>query len=135
MGSGSTARHILSLDTRSRTVVSFSPRPLYLQGKSLCAHWVGGWVGPRAGLDASVKRKCLTLCRESNPGRPAPSLVTILTELPRLPLLKINRIEIMKLVIMTLLQIYFPVDHCSVSLRPWYCIVIALGQLTKQRWV
>jgi len=20
-------------------------------------HWIGGWVGPRAGLDAAVKRK------------------------------------------------------------------------------
>jgi hypothetical protein len=24
-------------------------------------HWIGGWVGPRAGLDAAEKRKILTL--------------------------------------------------------------------------
>jgi hypothetical protein len=24
-------------------------------------HWIGGWVGPRAGLDAVEKRKFLTL--------------------------------------------------------------------------
>jgi hypothetical protein len=24
-------------------------------------HWIGGWVGPRAGLDAAEKRKFLTL--------------------------------------------------------------------------
>jgi hypothetical protein len=24
-------------------------------------HWIGGWVGPRAGLDATDKRKFLTL--------------------------------------------------------------------------
>jgi hypothetical protein len=38
-------------------------------------HYVGGWVVPRAGLDAVEKRKILH-CRESNPGRPArtPSL-------------------------------------------------------------
>jgi hypothetical protein len=30
-------------------------------------HWIGDWVGARAGLDA-VKRKISCLCRESNPG-------------------------------------------------------------------
>jgi hypothetical protein len=33
-------------------------------------HWIGDWVGPRAGLDAETRRKILCLCRESNPGRP-----------------------------------------------------------------
>jgi hypothetical protein len=27
------------------------------------AHWIGGWVGPRTGLDAVEKRKFLTLPR------------------------------------------------------------------------
>jgi hypothetical protein len=30
-------------------------------------HWIGGWVGPRAVLDAVVKRKTLSPCRDSNP--------------------------------------------------------------------
>jgi hypothetical protein len=30
-------------------------------------HWIGGWVGPRAGLDAVVKRKIPTSRQESNP--------------------------------------------------------------------
>jgi hypothetical protein len=30
-------------------------------------HWVGGWVGPRAGLDAVVKRKIPSPYRDSNP--------------------------------------------------------------------
>jgi hypothetical protein len=30
-------------------------------------HWIGGWVGPRAGLDAVVKRKIPSHCRVSNP--------------------------------------------------------------------
>jgi hypothetical protein len=34
------------------------------------AHWIGGWFGPRVGLDAVERRKTLH-CRESNPGRPA----------------------------------------------------------------
>jgi len=41
-------------------------------------------VSPRAGLDAVAKRKILCSCWEWNPGRPARSLVTILTELYRL---------------------------------------------------
>jgi hypothetical protein len=41
-------------------------------------------VGPRAGLEPVVKRKYPSACRESNRGRPVRSLVTILTELPRL---------------------------------------------------
>jgi hypothetical protein len=47
-------------------------------------NWIGRWVGPRAGLDAEVKWRNPCPCRESNPARPAPSLVTILTELTRL---------------------------------------------------
>jgi hypothetical protein len=33
-------------------------------------HWIGGWVGPRAVLDAVVKRKIPSLCPESNPRTP-----------------------------------------------------------------
>jgi hypothetical protein len=29
--------------------------------KDLCTHWIGGWLGPRAGLDAVEKRKFVTL--------------------------------------------------------------------------
>jgi hypothetical protein len=31
------------------------------------AHWVGGWVGPRTGLDAMEKRKIFCPCGESIP--------------------------------------------------------------------
>jgi hypothetical protein len=41
-------------------------------------HWIGGCVGPRAGLDAVVKRKIHSLRRESNPGTP---IVVIISEL------------------------------------------------------
>jgi hypothetical protein len=33
-------------------------------------HQIGGWVGPRAVLDAVVKRKIRSPCRESNPRTP-----------------------------------------------------------------
>jgi hypothetical protein len=42
-------------------VLSFTPRPLYSQGKKAGTHWIGGWVNPRAGLDDVEKRKFLTL--------------------------------------------------------------------------
>jgi len=45
-------------------------------------------VGPRAGLDAVEKREIPSPCRELNPDRPARSLVSILTELPRFPILE-----------------------------------------------
>jgi hypothetical protein len=34
-------------------VVSYTPQPLYPRKKSLGIHWIGGWVGPRAGLERS----------------------------------------------------------------------------------
>jgi hypothetical protein len=36
-------------------------------------HWTGGWVGPRASLDAETRRKILCPCRGSNLDRPARS--------------------------------------------------------------
>jgi hypothetical protein len=33
-------------------------------------HWIGGWVGPRAVLDAVVKRKIPSPLRESSPRTP-----------------------------------------------------------------
>jgi hypothetical protein len=35
--------------------------------KRLSGQWIGGWVGPRAGLNAVVKRKIPSPRRESNP--------------------------------------------------------------------
>jgi hypothetical protein len=49
-------------------------------------HWIGGSVGSGVGLEAVAKTKknLPCACREPNPGRPARSLTTILTELPRI---------------------------------------------------
>jgi hypothetical protein len=55
------------LGTRWRWVVSFTPRPLYPGERASDTHWIGGWVGPRAVLDAAVKRKIPSPRRESNP--------------------------------------------------------------------
>jgi hypothetical protein len=48
-------------------MVSFTPRPLYPQEKSLGTNWIEGWVGPIAGLDTVLKRKIPSPRRESNP--------------------------------------------------------------------
>jgi hypothetical protein len=85
LGSGGTTPSGFNLGARWRRVVSFTPRPLHLRGKNPPgAYRMGGWVGPRGGLDAGAKRKNLCPCRKSNRSRPASSSVTILTELPRL---------------------------------------------------
>jgi hypothetical protein len=39
--------------------------------------WIGGWMGPRVGLDAVVKRKIPTPCRDSNPHHPAHSRIKL----------------------------------------------------------
>jgi hypothetical protein len=41
--------------------------------RALGTHWIGGWVGPRVGLDAVEKRQILHNW-ESNPGRRARKL-------------------------------------------------------------
>jgi hypothetical protein len=43
-------------------VVSFAPRE-----RALGTHWIGGWIGPRAILDAVVKRKIPSPHTKSNP--------------------------------------------------------------------
>jgi len=49
-------------------------------------HWIGGWMGPRAGMDEVEKRNKSHHCPcwELNSWRPGRSLVPILTGLPRL---------------------------------------------------
>jgi hypothetical protein len=38
--------------------------------RTLGTHWIGGWVGPRAVLEAVVNRKIPSLRREANPRTP-----------------------------------------------------------------
>jgi hypothetical protein len=42
-------------------------------GKSPGTHYTGGWMGPRDGLDAAIRRKIPSTCRDSNPDNPARS--------------------------------------------------------------
>jgi hypothetical protein len=43
---------------------------LYPQERNPGTHWVGDWVGLRAGLDTEARGKILCLCQGSSPGRP-----------------------------------------------------------------
>jgi hypothetical protein len=67
-------------------MVSFTPRPLYLRERAPDTHWIGGWVGPRAGLDMVSKRKIPSPRREPQTdhpiGQPAPSMKK--TRVPRI---------------------------------------------------
>jgi hypothetical protein len=64
-----------------------APSALYPRGKDTRTHWIGGCVGPRAGLDSEVRGKIICLCRGWNLDRPVVQPVDRhdTTELPRLP--------------------------------------------------
>jgi len=54
----------------------------FIPGKRFAGtYWTGGEVGRGACMDTVTKRKNPYPCRKTNLSRPAPSLVTILTEL------------------------------------------------------
>jgi hypothetical protein len=55
---GCTCQIFLDLSTSWRWLVSFTPRPVYPRERAYSTHWIGGWVGPRDGLE---KIKFLTL--------------------------------------------------------------------------
>jgi hypothetical protein len=46
------------------------PGRFTLRERAPGTHWIGGWVGPRAVLDAVVKKKIPTPRQESNPRTP-----------------------------------------------------------------
>jgi hypothetical protein len=66
-GSGGISPHILDLSTRRMSVVSFTPRPLYRQGKS---PWypLGRKLGePQSRSGHVAKSKIPSPCHKSNP--------------------------------------------------------------------
>jgi hypothetical protein len=67
---------ILNLGTRW-WVVSVTSRPRFTPGERTPppprSYWIGGWVGPTAGLDEESRRKILFPCRGLNLDHPARS--------------------------------------------------------------
>jgi len=53
-------------DARWRCLVSFTPCRLTPRKRAPGTHWIVGWVEPRPGLDAVVKREIPSSCRDSN---------------------------------------------------------------------
>jgi hypothetical protein len=70
-GSGGISPRILDFGTRWEWSASrpgrFTPRE-----RASSTNCIGGWVDPRAGLDAVVKRKIPSSCRDSNPWSSSP---------------------------------------------------------------
>jgi hypothetical protein len=58
-------------------VVSFTPNHFTSRERAPGTHWIGGWVGPRAVLDAVAKRKIPSPRWESNPRTPIVQPVTM----------------------------------------------------------
>jgi hypothetical protein len=73
LGSGDMLPRILDLGTRWRWVVSFTPGHFTPRERAPGTHWIGSWMGPRAGLDTVLKRKIPSPCRTQTPDHPARS--------------------------------------------------------------
>jgi hypothetical protein len=81
-GSGGIALCILSFGTTWKWVVSLTPRPLCSRGNSMWHPFDRRLGGPQGQSGRCIKKKKNRCpCRESNPDRPARSLVTVLIEL------------------------------------------------------
>ena len=57
---------IHNLGSRWRWAVNFAPRSLCPRERNPGTHWIGGWVGPRAGMDGFGEEKISCSCRDSN---------------------------------------------------------------------
>jgi hypothetical protein len=42
----------------------------FIRERTPGTHWIGGWMGLKAGVDTEARRKMLCLCWGSNPGHP-----------------------------------------------------------------
>jgi hypothetical protein len=79
--------HILNLGSRWRCswAVSFTPPSRFIPvERAPCTHWIGGSLGPTAGMNAVERRSLLPAgSREPILGRPATQPVAIPTDLSR----------------------------------------------------
>jgi hypothetical protein len=75
MGCGGTAPPFMTSALHGGEWSASSPSRFTPGERAPGTHWIGGWVGPRVGLDAMEKKKVCS-CREPNPDSPvrSPSL-------------------------------------------------------------
>jgi hypothetical protein len=78
--------NILDLGTRWRLVFSITPWSVCPWERAPGTHWLGGWVGHTAGLDALEKRIVSCTCRVSNSCLPVRIIVATPNTLSRSPL-------------------------------------------------
>jgi hypothetical protein len=101
-------------------VVSFTSQPLYPQGKDPPGtHWIGGWVGPRGGLETEAKRKIFCSCRESKPGCPATSHYTDWANKNRKLILFVNFIRLPDFIDSTVILIIREAITAAALRRVW----------------
>jgi hypothetical protein len=87
LGSGGISPRILKLGNKWRWVVSFTPQSFYSRGKKPSYTLDRRLAGPQIWCER-VGEERYWPCWESNPRLPARSLVSVLTELPRLQFCK-----------------------------------------------
>jgi hypothetical protein len=130
-GSGGIAARILDLGTRWRWVVSFTPRPLYPQRKNPSTHWIGGWEGPRGGLDAVVKRKIPGPYRDSKPNHPVRSSASYNWAIPAPPDFELNLFICKTPVFVTQVILRWPLQ-VHVLLNHWYKVSAETSHVLSQ---
>jgi hypothetical protein len=66
---------IIDFGTKRGWVVSVTPRLRFTLGeRTPGTHWIGGWMGLRAGMNTEARGIILCLCRGSNPKMPSYSI-------------------------------------------------------------
>jgi hypothetical protein len=80
LGNTAIIQRFLNFGTKRKKVISVPLWLLYPENITPGSNSIRGWLSPRTGLDTITKRKKNSPYRESNPGRPYRSVITILTD-------------------------------------------------------
>jgi hypothetical protein len=106
------------LGTTRGLVVNGKPRPHFTPKERIpSTHWMGGWVGLRAGLDTQAKGKILCLCQGLNPGRPGCSQILYWLTYPSMSVNNLQNSLILKQKITWVAVLIFTTKRISKNLR------------------
>jgi hypothetical protein len=104
-----------------------SSRPVRLTPRNRApgTHWIGGWVGPRAVLEAVVKRKIPSPHRKSNPRTPIVQPVAVMLNINCKILIKLQASERLERIFSLIVYIYqeflSKIDSFSYKSEPDLC--------------